>query len=69
MAQSAPHDERREPQRRVERPRASRSTPEPASIRGKPLTDEVIGQLGNGGPWDSDQDFEEFIDKVAHARS
>jgi hypothetical protein len=33
------------------------------------LTDEVIGQLGNGGPWDSDQDFEEFIDKVAHARS
>jgi len=35
--------------------------PDTGSLVDKPLTRELIEQLGTGGPWESDEEFEEFL--------
>ena len=60
MGQPAPRDE---PARRA-KPRArDRLRPEPSSEieRRQPLTDERITELGDGGPWRSDREFDDWL--------
>jgi hypothetical protein len=44
-----------------------RASAEPA-LRGRPLTAEIIEELGDGGPWDSDEEFEEFLAALQRGR-
>jgi hypothetical protein len=53
--------------RRLRRREKLRANPEPA-LRGRPLTAEILEELGNGGPWDSDEEFEEFLAALQRSR-
>ncbi len=59
MADPAPKERgRRSTNRRKAR---ATSVPDTGSLVDKPLTRELIEQLGTGGPWESDEEFEEFL--------
>jgi hypothetical protein len=50
--------------------RAAASSPRPAEpdVITEPLTAELIDELGSGGPWQSDDEFERWMDILADAR-
>ena len=47
---------------------ASRHHPAEAEVITEPLTAELIDELGSGGPWQSDDEFEQWMDVLADAR-
>ena len=55
------------PKRLFRRREKQRKSAQP-SPRGRPLTAEMIEQLGDGGPWDSDEEFEEFLATLQRSR-
>jgi hypothetical protein len=55
------------PKRLLRRREKQRESAQP-SPRGGPLTAEMIEQLGDGGPWDSDEEFEEFLETLQRGR-
>jgi hypothetical protein len=62
MAESAPKG-KRAPQRA-----ATSRRPAQADVITEPLTVELIDELGTGGPWQSDDEFERWMDVLADAR-
>jgi hypothetical protein len=69
MAQSIPRGEPRLGARLLARFRRRGADAEPATSRGKPVTEETLRRLATGGPWESDDEFQEFLDTVAKSRS
>lgn len=69
MAQPAPRD-RADHQPKPKPKLQERFQREPASEaqRARPLTDERIAELGDGGPWGSDQEFETWLRDLAASR-
>ena len=63
MAESAPKGKRA-----AQRPATSRRRPAQADVITEPLTAELIDELGSGGPWQSDDEFERWMDILADAR-
>jgi hypothetical protein len=63
MADPAPKGRPRTRQRA-----AAKSRPEKKRIT-EPLTPECIRELGTGGPWESDEEFKEFLDDLSESRS
>lgn len=55
------------PKRLLRRREKQRVSAKP-SPRGGPLTTKMIEQLGDGGPWDSDEEFEEFLVTLQRGR-
>jgi hypothetical protein len=67
MGQPAPRDE---PVRQAE-PRARdpfRRQPSSEMEYRRPLTEERITELGDGGPWKSDREFEDWLCGLAASR-
>jgi hypothetical protein len=52
----------------AQRAAASRHRPTEAEVITEPLTAELIDDLGSGGPWQSDDEFERWMDILADAR-
>jgi len=67
MAQTAPRDH---PDREPSPKARERFRRDPASEdqRGTPLTEQRIAELGDGGPWKSDQEFEAWLRDLAASR-
>jgi hypothetical protein len=63
MAEPAPKGKRRSSHVPESRGRA----PDPGVIT-EPLTPDLIEELGTGGPWKSDDEFERWMDILADAR-
>lgn len=63
MTEPAPRRKKR-PQRAA----TSRHRPTEANVITQPLTAELIEELGSGGPWLSDDEFERWMDVLADAR-
>jgi hypothetical protein len=55
------------PKRLLRRREKQRASAKPL-LRGRPLTAETIKELGDGGPWDSDEEFEEFLATLQRSR-
>jgi hypothetical protein len=67
MAQPAPRDRAdRQPKPKL-RERFQRASASEAQ-RGEPLTEQRIAELGDGGPWKSDQEFETWLCDLAASR-
>ena len=52
----------------VSRAVTSRRRPAEADVITEPLTAELIDELGPGGPWQSDDEFERWMAILADAR-
>jgi hypothetical protein len=63
MAESAPRGKRA-----AQRAATSRRRPAEPDVITEPLTAELIDELGSGGPWQSDDEFERWMDILADAR-
>ena len=46
----------------------SRHHPADADVITEPLTAELIDELGTGGPWQSDDEFEQWMNILAEVR-
>jgi hypothetical protein len=67
MAQPAPRDHTdRQPKPRLRE--RFRRDPASEAQRGKPLTEQRIAELGDGGPWKSDQEFEAWLRDLTASR-
>jgi hypothetical protein len=67
MAQPAPRDRAdRQPEPKL-RERFQREHASEAQ-HARPLTEERIAELGDGGPWRSDQEFETWLRDLATSR-
>jgi hypothetical protein len=63
MAEPAPRGKKG-----AQRAGTPRHRPAEAEVITGPLTAELIDELGSGGPWQSDDEFERWMDILADAR-